>query len=316
MTTDLAASIVNWRSTSTDTSSGGADDETYQRLNPPYRCKHAPFESVDELNLVSGMTLELLYGEDANLNGALDPNENDGDLTPPLDDRSGTLDAGLIEYVTVWSREPVGNRTNVNDQQALAVVLQDSFGTQRGNQILAGLNIGGGGGGGGGQTAQFSNLIGFYLRSGMSKEEFDQVGDLLVATTNTSAAYLDGLININTASETVLACIPGIGNQASTVAAYRRSNAGNLLSVAWLVEALGDQEAALLAGPYVTTQSYQVNADIAAVGRHGRGYQRARFIFDLADDSPRVAWRQDLTHLGWAPGKTAFQNRELATNLR
>lgn len=310
MTTDLAASIVNWRST-TDTSNGGAGDETYPRLNPPYRCKHAPFESVDELKLVSGMSMELLYGEDANLNGALDPNENDGDLTAPLDDRSGTLDAGLLEYVTVWSREPVGNRTNVNDRQSLAIVLQDSLGTQRANQILAGLNAGGGGGG----PVQFTNLIQFYLRSGMSKDEFDQIADVLVATTNTTG-YIEGLININTASETVLACIPGIGDQAASLAAYRRSNTGNLLSIAWLVEALDNPEAALLAGPYVTTQSYQVNADAAAVGRHGRGYQRTRFIFDLADGSPRVAWRQDLTHLGWALGKTAFQNRELATNLK
>jgi type II secretory pathway component PulK len=319
MTAELAAAIVDWRDADSTPGDGGAEDEVYQRLPTPYRCKNAPFESVDELRLVYGMTMDLLYGEDANLNGALDLNENDGDTTAPLDDRSGTLDAGLLEYVTVWSREPVAGRTNVNDQQALAIVLQDELGTQRANQILALLSVGGGGGpggpGGGGQT-QFNNLIQFFLRSGMTREEFDLVADRLVATTNTTG-YITGLININTASEAVLACIPGIGvNQAPAVAAYRRANAGNLRSVAWLVEALGDNEAALLAGPHVTTHSYQVTADLAATGRHGRGYQRVRHVFDLADGAPRIVWRQDLTHLGWALGRTAFLNRDLPRENR
>jgi type II secretory pathway component PulK len=311
MTPELAAAIIDWRDSNSDPGDGGAEDETYQRFNPPYRCKNAPFESIDELRLVNGMTMELLYGEDANLNGALDPNENDGELTAPLDDRSGTLDAGLLEYVTVWTREPVSSRTNVNDRQSLAIVLQDALGTQRANQVLASLNAGGGGGGG--QPTTFTNLMQFYLRSGMTKDEFDQVGDVLVASTNTTG-YLPGLVNINTASEAVLACLPGIGiNQAAAVAAYRRSNEGNLRSVAWLLEALNDdREAAQLAGPYITTHIYQVTADTVALGRHGRGYQRTKFVFDLSDGAPRVAWRQDLTHLGWALGKTAFQNRELA----
>jgi len=32
---------------------------------------------------------------------------------------------------------PTGTHTNVNDQQGLAVVLQDAFGSSRANQILA-----------------------------------------------------------------------------------------------------------------------------------------------------------------------------------
>ena len=35
--------------------------------------------SVREVLLVNGATPELLYGEDWNLNGRLDPNENDGE---------------------------------------------------------------------------------------------------------------------------------------------------------------------------------------------------------------------------------------------
>jgi len=52
------------------------------------------------------MTTEILYGEDTNLNGVLDPNENDGDVSLPTDNRDGRLDAGLLEYVTVYTRQP------------------------------------------------------------------------------------------------------------------------------------------------------------------------------------------------------------------
>ena len=47
--------------------------------------------------------MDYLYGEDANLNGILDPNENDGPLNPPNDNQDGILDPGLFEYVTVWT---------------------------------------------------------------------------------------------------------------------------------------------------------------------------------------------------------------------
>jgi hypothetical protein len=47
---------------------------------------------VDEVRLVYGATLEILYGEDVNRNGILDPNENDGDVTLPLDNADGRID--------------------------------------------------------------------------------------------------------------------------------------------------------------------------------------------------------------------------------
>ena len=52
MTPDLAAAIIDWRDADSKVTPGGAEDETYLRKNPPYRCKNAPFESVDELRLV------------------------------------------------------------------------------------------------------------------------------------------------------------------------------------------------------------------------------------------------------------------------
>lgn len=316
MTPQLAAAIIDWRDSNSTVSENGAEDETYQRLNPPYRCKNARFESVDELRLVYGMTMEILYGDDANLNGAIDPNENDGDLSAPNDDRNGILDPGLEEYVTVWSRVPTSTYTNVNNRQELAIVLQNAFGVSRANQILQELSQGGGGGGQGGQT-QYTNMIDFYLASRMTKNELDQIADQLVATsTNNTTGYIEGLVNVNTATEAVLECIPGIGTQyASTVVAYRLGNATSLQSIAWLVEVIGS-EAARQAGPYVTTRSYQFSADVAAVGRHGRGYQRVRHILDTSEGGARVLYRQDLTRLGWALGRTVREETDLANNIQ
>lgn len=311
----LAAAIIDWRDSDSTATENGAEDDLYQRLPVPYRCKNGPFESVSELRLVYGMDLETLYGEDTNLNGVLDPNENDGDRSPPNDNRNGVLEPGLLEYLTIWSREPNNTRTNVNDAQALQTLLETAFGADRATQISAALAAsaggpGGGGPGGGGPgtggtgagaTVQTTNLIEFYLKSGMTLDEFNQI---YPSITVSNGAYSEGLVNINTASEAVLACIPGIGyERASAVIAYRQSNAGSVPSVAWLVEALGDPAAALQAGPYVTARSYQFSADIAAVGHHGRGWRRVRYVFDTSDGPARIVAREDLTHFGWALGR-------------
>jgi DNA uptake protein ComE-like DNA-binding protein len=310
MTPALAAAIIDWRDADSELTINGAEDETYQRLNPPYRCKNADFDSLDELRLVVGMYPEILYGEDTNLNGILDPNENDGDATPPLDNRDGQLNPGILEYLTVWSRQSNASRTNLNDPQALAIVLEEALGSDRANQVLLGLgrgqggqggqgNQGGPGGGGTNLTLNFGSLLEFHVRSGLSAEEFMLVETNLTATTN---AFSPGLVNVNTASEIVLSCIPGIGtDHAATLVAARQSNASSGGSIAWVKDVLGD-ELSVEAGPYLTAQTYQFSADVAAVGQHGRGYRRIKFVFDTTEDYPRIVHRQDLTHLGWALG--------------
>jgi type II secretory pathway component PulK len=298
MTPAFAAAIVDWRDSDSEPSANGAEDETYQRLNPPYRCKNAPFDSVDELRLVFGMHSEFLYGEDANLNGILDPNENDGDNSPPFDNRNGALDSGLLEYFTVWSRESNASRTNVNDPQQLASLLQDTLGTDRANQVLLGLG-GGPGGGNPDRPLNFRSLIEFHVRSGLTGDEFRLVETNLTTTTN---AFSPGLVNVNTATEEVLACIPGVDtDHAAALVAARQSNASSGGSLAWVKDVLGD-EAAILAGPYLTARTYQFTADIVGVGHHNRGYRRVRYVFDTTDGTPRIRYRQDLTHLGWALG--------------
>ena len=46
MTDALAAAVVDWRDTDSNAGENGAEDDIYGRLNPAYRCKNAPFESM------------------------------------------------------------------------------------------------------------------------------------------------------------------------------------------------------------------------------------------------------------------------------
>jgi type II secretory pathway component PulK len=324
MTSTLSAAMFDWSSSNSTPSVGGAKSETYSTLNPPYNCKSAPFETVEELGLVYGMNMDYLFGEDANLNGILDPNENDGLATPPYDNQNGVLDPGVFEYVTVYTKGEASVTSNgtpriaVNNTAALTSFVQSNFpslsqyvaravgsvSTGRGMSAPgAGATTGrtgttgttGAAGAGGG----FTSVLQFYYSTGMSETEFQQIEPYLM---NPSTK---GLININTATATALSCIPGIGQTlAPQILQYRQSNPPEVPSISWIKTALsGNTSAMLTAGPYITGYSYQYTADVAAVGHNGRGYKRVRFVFDTSSGTPLIVYRQDLTHLGWALGK-------------
>jgi len=105
MTDEIADSILDWVDSDDDARSYGAESTIYESFSPPYSAHNGALESLDELLLVQGVTPQLLYGEDANRNGLLDPNENDGEASLPLDNADGLLDPGWSAYLTVHSRE-------------------------------------------------------------------------------------------------------------------------------------------------------------------------------------------------------------------
>ena len=324
MTSDLVSGILDWRSTN-----GVAYQTYYATQRSPYQTKNAPFESVDELRLVYGASLDVLIGGDANRNGAVDENEKDAS-------GGGLLNAGLLEYVTADSWEPNTNhvgtaRVNLRTLSAgpasepLHSLLQTNLSAARANAILARLNPVSGGGGGGGRPGQPApppqpitsrSPLDFYVQfhsapASLTADEFAIIATMITVT---NGPYIQGRVNINTASLTVLACLPGInGDQglAQTLVSYREANPDKLGSVAWVVDALGKDNTtalnALRARDCLTTESYQFTADVAAIGPHGRGYRRTRFIFDTADGTPKIIYRQDLSHLGWALGKEVRQ---------
>jgi uncharacterized membrane protein YgcG len=130
MTPPLIDAIRDWIDADDDKRQYGAESETYQSLHPPYSAKNGPLESLDELLMVQGVTPQLLYGEDANRNGLLDPNENDGDASPPFDNADGVLDHGWSAFLTVHSRERnvrADGQPKINLNQGLLTDLYDQL---------------------------------------------------------------------------------------------------------------------------------------------------------------------------------------------
>jgi type II secretory pathway component PulK len=345
MTPELAANITDWRDTNGTISANGDGPNVYSASQLSYQPKNAPFETIDELRLVYPMDMGTLVAEDFNRNGALDPVETDTN-------RNGVADAGLLEYATVYSREPNTSgdgsvRTDIRTLTATSArsLLETNLTAARLTQVLTRLGVapapsGPGNGTGNGNTrggttpggttpggtspggatptstqqATFTSPLAFYVQSGMTADEFAPIADRLTVATG---SYIQGRVNVNTASSAVLACLPGLSSDlVQQLVSYRQQNPDQLGSIAWVVTALGQNNAAALrtlgSGDYITTHSYQFTADIAALGPYGRGYRRVKFVFDTSSGTPQIIYRQDLSYLGWALGRSVRQNYLLA----
>jgi type II secretory pathway component PulK len=317
MSGDFAQAIMDWRGTN------GVVSLDYATLG--YYPKNAPFETVDELRLVYGASEDLLAGDDLNRNGVLDANEKSSAGT-------GEINYGLFEYTTVWTREPNfhsdgSSLTNVNtaDRNQLTTWFESAgIGNASGlaqslwTDIHASTP---------GRTPPPRNCNGTLdlahrlQEFGMSEVDFGKIYNDVTTSTNT---YIRNRVNVNTANPDVLtALFEGLNideqtasGAAQTLVTYREQNPGNINTIWWLMNALGNNNpviTALARGNYVTTRSYQFTADIAAVGPFGRGYRRVKFIFDISNGSPIILYRQDLSRLGWALGEKARQTL-LASN--
>jgi DNA uptake protein ComE-like DNA-binding protein len=292
-TAELAASIVDWRDGDSDVTPGGAESEYYLLLADPYYCKNAPFETVEELVLVKGASPQLLFGEDTNRNGVLDPNENDGSDSDPPDNRDGHLDRGVFDYLTIYSKEPNVSssgeaKVNVNDAnvQALSALLRDVVGEEKFFQVMDRVRGG----------RPFSSVLDFYFRAGLTDAEFGQLADQLTTSREQNVV---GLVNVNTAPRQVLLCLPGLDeSDVDALVARRQASGTDLTSIAWVAGVLS-REKALAVGPLITTWSYQFSADIVAVSGNGRGFRRYQAVVDATTSPPRVLYWKDLTHAGW-----------------
>lgn len=93
----IARAIADWRDAD---NLGDAEDGYYETLPRPYGAANADVTRIEELLFVRGVTPTMWFGEDANRNGLLDPEEDDGPLYPPLDNGDGQLQPGLADLLT------------------------------------------------------------------------------------------------------------------------------------------------------------------------------------------------------------------------
>ncbi|MER3415982.1 MAG: hypothetical protein C4297_07195 [Gemmataceae bacterium] len=108
MTEETVDALLNWMGRGDSTSAAG-DSLYYSSLG--YTLKNGPFESLEEMLLVRGITPRMLYGNDLNRNGLPDPGETS----------TGLLTPGLMHWLTIYSRE-----LNVDSQGLQRLNLNDT----------------------------------------------------------------------------------------------------------------------------------------------------------------------------------------------
>ena len=225
MESQIAEAILDWRDGNDEPRAEGAEIGYYENVPIPYTVRNGPFRTIRELLRVKGVTEDLLYGEDTNLNGLLDYNERDGELSPPYDNGDDYLDEGWIAYLTCYSYEnnvdAEGNkRTNINEANQRQ--LQDGLDLSRAQAKWIVDNRGNGfesigdlidnrspatpeqSSGGGNDEAQRMDL-----------QTFREIADRITVS---SEDKIPGRININTAPKEVFVALFGGDDQAEQLA--------------------------------------------------------------------------------------------------
>jgi type II secretory pathway component PulK len=212
MVEEIADAIIDWRDSDDVPSGAGVESGYYESLTYGYMARNGPFRTLRELLLVKDVTDELFYGEDTNLNGRLDYNERDGQESPPEDDGDDELDVGWAAYLTCYtSGGNVGEAVETPEGQT------QPSGTQQqpsSNQQQSSGNDGRSSG----NTQQSSENN--QLSSGNAQQSS---GNNQQTSGNGGQASEDenqepAKVNINTASDIVLAALLGGGDEAERTA--------------------------------------------------------------------------------------------------
>ncbi len=225
METQVADAILDWRDDDENPRSDGAEGGYYQNLPFPYKIRNGPVKTIRELLQARGVTKDLLYGEDLNLNGQLDYTEADGELSPPMDNGDGYLDEGWIAYLTCYSYEKNvdaegQNRVNIN--QADEGQLQNQLGLTAPQARWIVQNRGSG----------YQNIAGLIADNSPKEPSKESGGDenradpidlqtfssIADKITTSGETTLQGTVNVNTAPKEVLVALLGGGDQAEPLA--------------------------------------------------------------------------------------------------
>jgi DNA uptake protein ComE-like DNA-binding protein len=306
MTAGLAQTLADFLDADDTARPEGAEQEYYDSLPRPYGVRNRSLSTLEELLLVRGFTPALLYGEDANMNFRLDPNENDGDERFPPDNKDERLDLGLRQYLTVAAYELNQDndgvpRTDLNDPTdplpgvELPAALTNYIAALRQNKI---------------QLSHAADLLEAKLKvkdnrgkevelsSGVGKAELPTVLDLFTAT---AEQRLEGLIDVNTAAAPVLQTVPDIDDAlADSIISARRSLGPEQRStIAWLYqEGVVDATLFKKLAPFLTARSLQFSFRVTGYSIPSGRYRVFDVMIDLAGGSPRTIYLRDLTRLG------------------
>jgi hypothetical protein len=305
----------------------GAENEVYAATSPPYSIRDGRLRSLEELLLVRGMDLDRLHGEDRNDNWRLDPEEDDGPSTPPVDDGDGVLDRGLESWLTVWGvgwavdrerRPQVDLNVDVDALASLAlpesafrfIAERRQQHAQSGSTDLA--------------ISHPSELLGARISkraqegipssdgSRSTPEGADEViesgiepvhlPELLDRTrTYPFERFISQHVNVNTASAEVLAKVPGIDDSLASAIVAKRSEipAATRRTSAWLLEeGLVDTVRYVAIAPWLTTRGYQYRFRVVGYAVPSGHHRILEAIIDVGHPLPRIVALRDVTRSG------------------
>jgi type II secretory pathway component PulK len=239
---EIADAVMDWRNPDTRPSSEGAESSYYNTLSPPYNAKNAAFETVQELNLVKGITSDILTSSTTM-------------GTTPLQDLI-TVYGPPATTTTTTTTTATSTKVDINGTAAsLLTALQptinsgDAQAIYRYGQSLPGRHYT--------NPAQVVN-------SNVARSKLEKIYDRLTAT---GAPAYTNLVNINTAPLEVLASMPGpsSGNPpilgtsiAQAILTYRaqQSSEGGFTGVGYLLAVNSVTNNAFIAlAPYCTVRS-------------------------------------------------------------
>ena len=274
MTPDIVAALIDWRDPDNQVTPGGAEVDYYASLTPSYQPRNGPLQTVRELLMVRGLTRDLLLGREPDQQPRLPMGEDDETGAASGAGESTSFDSGWASLLTVNSSVQNVNaageeRANIQsaDENALTLIrgispeiakaivayraqnrlrsvadLLDVTAPPRQNpDQLSGTPDSAPPGQGGppaagnnpGPNPAAANPAGPKV---VSPNLLEDIADDLTAQ---SAQELPGVVNINTASLDVLACLPGMNRDlAQAVISFRQSN-GFYPNIAWLLKVPG-----------------------------------------------------------------------------
>lgn len=329
MTEDVADAILDWIDPDNETRAAGCEADYYLSLPTPYSPRNAPPRTMGELLLIRGVTPWLLYGEDANLDGVLNPNENDGDRSWPPDNADGTLDRGWFPFLTIYSAaynlNPNGeSKININgnldeNKETLVgmfgqewydfVTAYKSVNAGKPFRAVSSLidakvevpNQGPGGngnpiGGGGSGKGQGKKEIKSPWTSQNVQQYLDNALQYLCVSDSKTPESTPGLIDITGAPFEVIAAIPGLSlEMAQTVAGATKERQAGDLSPAWLLtEGLVTLKVFQRIEPLITTQGRVYRFDSVGFFSEPGPVARVEAVVDATKSPPVVIYRREL----------------------
>jgi len=319
ITPPIIAAINDWRDPDNSASPGGAEAEFYLSLTPPRLPRNGPFMSIRELLMVRDVTPDLLLGNDRQQNDLLDSVEDATGNSSQNDNRAADVDTGWAGILTVDSTDDnvsAAGTDRINVQTASETELRGIPGVTaeiaraivayRGqNQIrnIASLldvtppqnNNQNSGRGNRPNQRGTDPLQDSGSSSGQRVISQDLLMDMADDITAEDGDTKPGLININTASLSVLICLPGVDRElAQAIISYRRSS-GFLPNIAHLLKVPGmNADIFKQVAPLVTARSETFRIFSEGVVKSTGARQRIQAVVHVGlNSATALEYRED-----------------------